>query len=110
MKVLGKTEQPDSRVSDGLLETLPGRSLLLNIDSVSEKSGVSKLLLFLVEPLGSERCIGKEWPSTEGNETGNGTLNDEEPSPPGHALGTIELEDTSRNETSESGCENVSCL
>jgi len=36
MKVLGETEQPNSGIADGLLESLPSRSLLLDIDSVTE--------------------------------------------------------------------------
>jgi len=60
MQVLSKTEQPDSRVPDGLLESLPSGSFLLNIDSVSEESSVCELLLFLIEPLGSEGSVGSE--------------------------------------------------
>lgn len=108
MQVLSKTEQPDSRIADGLLESSPGRSLLLNIDSVSKKSVVRELLLLVIEPLGGERSVGQEGPGAQGDETSDSSLDDEEPSPPGHTLSTIELEDTSGDQTSKGSGKNVS--
>lgn len=58
MKILSETEQPDTWIADGLLESLPSRPLLLHIDSVTQESSVSELLLFLVEPLGGEGSVG----------------------------------------------------
>ena len=68
---------------------------------------MSKLLLFFIEPFGGQGGVGEEWPSTKSDETSDGTLDDEEPSPPGHSLGTIELEDTGGNQTCECSCEDV---
>jgi hypothetical protein len=70
---------------------------------------VSKLLLFFIEPLGCERCVGEEGPSTKSDESSDGSLDDEEPSPPCHSSGTIELEDTGGDQTCECGCEDISC-
>lgn len=48
------------------------------------------------------KLVGKrKWPKSF-------TLNDKEPSPSGHASGTVELKDTSCNETSKGGGEDVS--
>jgi hypothetical protein len=69
---------------------------------------MGELLLLVVEPLGSKGCVGKEWPSAKGDESSDGTLDNEEPSPPGHTLGTIQLEDTGGNEACECSCEDVS--
>ena len=109
MQVLHETEQPDSGVADGLLESSPGRSLLLDIDSVSKKSVVRELLLLVIQPLGGERGVGQEGPGAQSDETSDGSLDDEEPSPPGHTLSTIELEDTSGDQTSKGSGKNVSC-
>jgi hypothetical protein len=73
MQVLSEAEEPYSGVGDRLLESLPGRSLLLSIDSVSEQSGVGELPLFLIQPLGGKRSVGKEWPGAKSNETSDGT-------------------------------------
>lgn len=68
---------------------------------------MSELLLLLIEPFGSQGGVGEEGPGAESDETSDGTLNDEEPSPPGHSLGAIELEDTGGDQTCECSCEDV---
>lgn len=60
VEVLGEAEEPDSRVLDGLLETLPRRALLVRVDSVSEQSLVGECSLFRREPSGGEGRVGQE--------------------------------------------------
>jgi hypothetical protein len=65
---------------------------------------VSELLLFFIEPFGGQGGVGEEGPSAESDETSDGTLDDEKPSPTGHSSGTIELKDTCGDQTCECGC------
>lgn len=60
MQVLSKTEQPNSRILDGLFESLHSGSLLFDIDSVSEQSFVCELSLLSIKPSSSQRSIGEE--------------------------------------------------
>ena len=69
---------------------------------------MSELLLFFVEPFGGQRGVGEEGPSAKSDKTSDGTLNDEEPSPPCHSSRTIELKDTGGDQTCECGREDVS--
>jgi len=65
---------------------------------------VSELLLFFIKPFGGQWGVGEEGPSAESDETSDGSLDDEEPSPSGHSSGTIELEDTGCDQTCEGSC------
>jgi len=67
-----------------------------------------ELLLLLIEPFGGQGGVGEERPGAESDESSDGTLDDEKPSPSGHSSGTIKLEDTGGNQTCECSCENVS--
>ena len=69
---------------------------------------MSKLLFFFIEPFGGQGGVGKEWPGAESDESSDGSLDNEKPSPSGHSSGTIKLEDTGGNQTCECSCENVS--
>ena len=71
---------------------------------------MSELLLFLVEPFGSQGSVGEEGPSAESDKSSDSSLNDEKPSPSGHSPSTIELEDTGGDQACKSGGEDVSWM
>ncbi len=71
---------------------------------------MGELSLVRSQPTGVEGGIGKEGVSNDGNDTGSGTLDDEEPLPSGVAELAVELEDTGSDETSKGCGENVTSV
>jgi len=102
---LREAEEPDAVVGDGLLEPLDRAEFFRPVDLVALEAVVGELALLLGEPAGSERRLGQEGEGAEGDEAGDGALDDEEPAPAGHAADALELEDAGRDDAGEGGRE-----
>lgn len=112
MEVLHQHEKPGPLVPAGLLQTLPGRGLAAVVgDLVLLHAGDSHLPLALVEPSGVSGGAGQDEETEDGDESGGGTLDDEEPAPAGQPAHIVETsEDAGGDETRETGGEDLGAV
>lgn len=79
MKVVHETEDPCPPISAGLSKTRPDAGALATVCGIVVDSGVRELALLLGEPAGLEGAVGQEEEGENGDEDGDGSLDDEEP-------------------------------
>lgn len=79
MRVLHKTKEPGLWILAGLLETIPGRAALLLANCVATNAIDRKLSFVFCQPASDRRIIGKEKKAEDGDQSGDGALDDEEP-------------------------------
>lgn len=100
MHVLDKTEEPEARVANRLLEAGPSTLALREADSIPHHAIVSKLSFLGLQPAGSEWVVGKCKHADDSDAEGQAALDDEKPLPPFQTLVAINsVEDSSRDET-----------
>lgn len=79
MEVVHKTEDPRPPISAGLSKTRPDAGTLAAVCGIVVDSGVCELPLLLGEPAGLKGAVGQEEEGEKGDEDGDGSLDDEEP-------------------------------
>lgn len=130
MGVIHQAENPGAPVSKGLTEANPDAGRFLALSGVGGDAVVGKPSLLLAKPAGLERVVGEQKEGEEGDDNGEGALDDEEPgrlelvlgsaakgtdrgipTPTSKAMDAIETsEDTGRDKTSETGSNHVASV
>lgn len=101
-------KEPDHGVFDCLLQAFGGGGLALVLDNVELHAADGKITLLLCKPLGIVGEIGQEEETNDGDDEGDGALEDEKPAPACDAADVVEsVVDTGGDESCESGGKDV---
>lgn len=113
MEVLHQTEYPGPLVAAGLLQAVHGRSLDVRRvrNPVPFDPRMCQLTLVILEPARGEGSVWQKPEANEGDEAGDGSLDDEQPSPACDASEAVHTgENSCSDQAGETGCEDLSTV
>lgn len=104
-------KEPDHGIFDCLFQAFRGGRLALILDNVELHTADGKVTLLLCEPLGIVGEIGQEEEANDGDDEGDGTLEDEKPAPACNSADIVKpMVDSCGDESCEGGCEDVASI
>lgn len=104
-------KEPDHRVLDCLLQAFSGGGLALVLDNIELHAADGKITLLLCKPLGIVGEIGQEEETNDGDDEGDGALENEEPAPACDAANVVKaMVDSCGDESCESSREDVASI
>lgn len=113
MEVLHQTENPGPLVAAGLLQAVHGRSLDIRRvrNPVPFDTCMCQLTFAFLKPSRGEGSVWQKPEANEGDEAGDGSLDDEEPSPTCDASEAVHTGEYScSDQAGEPGCKDLSTV
>jgi hypothetical protein len=104
---LHKNKNPDFGIFECFKQSRPHGDVLSDADGVASHAVVGELTLLGGQPPGLEGLIRQQEASSDCDNEGGNSLDNEEPPPAREAVLAVELEDSESDETGEGGCENI---